>query len=374
MTIRGISKYPRGMSQPSEVFLSRVSDSQPAVWTEAIDLLLGQAAPKGFAGLHDRIAVKVHIGEAGLATALPPEVPGRVARWLRSAGALPFFTDTAVLYSGKRSNGIGHTELAIERGFTLERAGAVFVPADGLLGNLAVEIPIEGRHYSSVGVAEAIGHANGVVAVSHATGHLLSGFGATLKNLGMGCAPRKGKLLQHSDTKPFVKNDRCNTCCVCETHCPTGAIARDERGAMRIDETACTGCGECLAHCRNDAIGFRWDAGSASMQEKMVEHAIGAVRAVQGRLLCLLGIVNLTRHCDCWGAGSEKVAPDVGFALSTDPVALDQAALDLVAAATGRPLDRLAWPKLDGSVQLEYAERLGLGRRAHRLVEVGALD
>jgi uncharacterized Fe-S center protein len=102
----------------------------------------------------------------------------------------------------------------------------------------------------------------------------------------------------------------------------------------------------------------------------MVEHAIGVMRAVKGRLTCLLGLVDMTRHCDCWGAGSPKVVADIGFALCADPVALDQAALDLVAAVNGKGLDQLAWPKLDGTIQLSYAERLGLGKRKYELVEV----
>jgi uncharacterized protein len=358
------------MQRPGNVFLCRVPDSQPNTWAEAVDRLLDSADLPSLAARNDRVAVKVHVGEVGLRTALPPEVASPVARRLRAAGALPFFTDTAVLYSGRRSNGVAHTEVAIEHGFTMERAGAVFIPADGMIGNLEVEVGIEGRHYSSVGVAEAVAHANALVTVSHMTGHMLSGFGATLKNIGMGCAPRKGKLLQHSDTKPFVKNDRCGVCCICTTHCPTGAIALDEQGFVRIDEATCTGCGECLAHCRDGAIGFQWDAGSATMQEKMVEHAVGAVKAVKGHILCILGIVNLTQHCDCWGAGSEIVAPDIGFAMSIDPVALDQAALDLVAASTGQPLDRIAWPKLDGTVQLSYAESLGLGSRSYSLIQI----
>ena len=359
------------MIDSSTVFLCRVPDALPAAWPDAVSRLLAHADLTRIAGKNDRVAIKVHVGEPGLETSLPPEVAGAVASRLRACGAQPFFTDTAVLYSGRRSSGVAHAEVAAERGFNLERAGAVFIPADGMAGNLEVEIAVDGRHYAKVGVAEAIAYANGAVAVSHATGHMLSGFGATLKNLGMGCSSRKGKLLQHSDTKPFVKESECTACAVCVEHCPTGALAVDDRGRARIDEATCTGCGECLAHCRSGAIGFRWDTGSAMMQEKMVEHALGTVRALKGKVVCLLGIVNLTQHCDCWAPGSPRVAPDVGFALSTDPVAIDQCALDLVAAATGRRLDQLAFPQLDGCVQLAYAEKLGMGSRSYRLVEVG---
>jgi hypothetical protein len=102
----------------------------------------------------------------------------------------------------------------------------------------------------------------------------------------------------------------------------------------------------------------------------MVEHALGVARVLKGKLVCLLGIVNLTQHCDCWAEGSPRVAADIGFALSEDPVALDQAALDLVESANGRRLDQLAFPKIDGLVQLAYAESVGLGRRDYQLIEV----
>mgnify|MGYP001317797896 CR=1 FL=1 len=358
------------MTPSSQVFLRRVPDGRPAEWPDAVAALLDRADCLGFAGANDRIAIKVHVGEVGLTTALPPEVAGTVARRLRARGAQPFFTDTAVLYAGRRSHGPGHTELAAEHGFTLERAGAVFVPADGLVGNLEVEVPIAGRHFATVGIAEAIAHSNGAVIVSHATGHMVTGMGGTLKNLGMGCSARKGKLLQHSGTKPFVKEGACVACGACVEHCPTGALSLDPGGLARLDETVCTGCGECLAHCRSDAIGFRWDAAPAVLQEKMVEHALGVARVLKSRFVCLLGIVNLTQHCDCWAEGSPRVAADVGFALSTDPVALDQAALDLVERAAGRRLDQLAFPDREGLTQLACAESLGLGRRDYELVEV----
>lgn len=352
----------------SNVYFRRVPDGEPGSWAEAVGALLDRADLPGFAAAKDRIAIKVHVGEPGVTTALPAEIAGTVARRLRALEALPFFTDTAVLYDGRRSNGVSHSEVAIEHGFSLERAGAVFLPADGPTGHLEVEVEIGCRHFARVGVAEAIAHAHGAFIVSHATGHMLSGLGATLKNLGMGCTARQGKLLQHSDTKPFVKEEVCTACGLCAEHCATGAMSVN--GGARIDDSRCSGCGECLPHCRAGAIGFRWDSASSSMQEKMVEHALGTVRALKGRVICLLGLVNLTQHCDCWAPGSARVAADVGFALSSDPVALDQAALDLVAASAGQPLDRLAWPQLDGEIQLSYAESLGLGSREYRLITV----
>lgn len=355
---------------PGAVFLRRVVDGRPDLWPQAVDRLLDEADLGAFAGRNDRVAIKVHVGESGLRTALPPEVAGAVARRLRARGALPFFTDTSVLYPGRRSSGIGHCEVAAEHGFTLERAGAVFLPADGMAGNLEVSVAIEGKHFSRIGVAEAVANASCVAVVSHATGHLLSGFGAAIKNVGMGCASRKGKLLQHSDTKPHVQLKKCTACGVCMEHCPAQAISPREDGRARIDGGACTGCGECIARCRYGAMGFRWDSASETMQEKMAEHALGVVRALKGKLLYIQGLVDMTMHCDCLGEGSRRVASDIGFLLSSDPVAVDQATLDLVRKSEGGPLDRIAWPELNGLVQIEHGVRIGLGSSEYRLVEV----
>lgn len=355
----------------SKVYLCRVPDSKHETWTGAVETLFYAARPLTFVKRKDLVAIKIHVGEPPLKTMLPPEVAGVVAARLRKEGARPFFTDTSVLYSGPRSSGPGHAEVAVRHGFTLERAGAVFVPADGIEGNLEVQVEIPGRHFSKVGVAEAMAASRGAVIVSHATGHLVAGFGATLKNLGMGCASRKGKLLQHSDTHPFVKSSRCTSCGECIEHCPSGALSAGEGARAELDDDKCIGCGECIAQCSSDAIGFRWDSSSRALQEKMVEHALGVARVLSGRVAYLVGMVNITRDCDCLGKGSDRVAPDIGFALSSDPVALDQAAVDLVTKATGKRLDQLSYPEHDGTIQLAYAEAVGLGSRSYELEELG---
>jgi uncharacterized protein len=359
------------MNPPPQVFLRRVlADQQPSGWPDAVQQLLDASKPFGFVKRNDLAAIKVHVGEPGVTTYLPPEVSGVVARALRDAKARPFFTDTAVLYTGPRSHGVGHAEVAAKHGFTLDRAGAVFVPADGIEGDQEVEVAIPGRHFKKIGVAQAIAAADCLVAVSHATGHLASGLAATLKNLGMGCASRKGKLLQHSDTKPFVKRGSCAACGECIDSCPSDALSADADSKAVMDESKCIGCAECIAQCRSDAIGFRWDASSQGLQEKMAEHALGVVTAIGGRSTYVLGIVNLTRDCDCLAGRASRVAPDVGFALSSDPVALDQAAMDLICASTGKRLDQLTYPALDGTIQLAYAEQIGLGKREYCIVEV----
>lgn len=355
----------------AKVFLRRVPPkASPSLWNEATDAVLEASHTLAFVRKRDLIAVKLHVGEPGVSTFLPPEVAAAVVTCLRQRGARPFLTDTSVLYSGPRSNGAEHTEVACRHGFTLDRTGAVFLPADGLEGNLERIVPIEGTHFREVGIATTLLDADGIVILSHATGHLAAGYGGTLKNLGMGCSSRKGKLLQHSDTKPHIRRRKCEACGACVASCPEDAIDQDDEGIAAIDDDRCIGCGECIAQCRSDAVGFHWDSAPLTMQEKMVEHALGVIRGSQQRISYVLGIVNLTRDCDCIHPGSPVVAQDIGFAASSDPVALDQAALDLVRSVEKRSLDALSYPSIDGTAQLSHAEKLGLGTRAYELVEV----
>ena len=358
------------MNETSKVFLRRVVHGATDSWADAANAVLSASGTLAFVKKNDLVAVKLHVGEPGLKTFLPPEIAAQAVALVRSRGGRPFLTDSAVLYASPRSTGAGHAEVAWRHGFTMERTGAPFLPADGLEGNLERTIEISGKHFRQVGIASCIADADCAVIVTHATGHLASGFGATLKNLGMGCASRKGKLLQHSDTKPKVRQRKCTACGACLDSCPENAIATLPDGTAQINDATCIGCGECIANCRSDAVGFSWDTASSKMQEKMAEHALGTVRSLAGKVACLTGIVNVTRDCDCMASRSEVVARDIGFAVSTDPVALDQAVLDLVERQEGKRLDQLSYPSLDGTIQLAYAETIGLGSRRYELVEV----
>jgi uncharacterized Fe-S center protein len=354
----------------STVFLQRVAQNEASTWAAAARNVLAATNPLPFIEKHDLVAIKLHVGEPGVRTFLPPNIAKEAVDFVRAKGAQPFLTDTSVLYASPRATGVGHAEVAAQHGFDCARTGAPFLPADGLEGNVEITVAINGKHYQTVNIARAIGDADAMIVVSHATGHLASGFGATIKNLGMGCASRKVKLLMHSDTKPFVKTAACTACGDCIAHCPENALSEGDGGKAVLDEKICIGCGECIAQCRYDAIGFRWDTAPAKMQEKMAEHALGVVKALDKRIVYLLGIVALTKDCDCLAPGSPFVARDIGFAASLDPVALDQAVLDLVLKAEGQSLDRIAYPDLDGTVQLEHGERIGLGRRHYSLVEL----
>ena len=91
------------------------------------------------------------------------------------------------------------------------------------------------------------------ISLSHFKGHEMTGFGGALKNIGMGCGSRAGKMEMHSAGKPYVKTEDCIGCGRCSKICAHGApIITD--GKAEIDQNKCVGCGRCIAVCPKDAV------------------------------------------------------------------------------------------------------------------------
>jgi uncharacterized Fe-S center protein len=106
------------------------------------------------------------------------------------------------------------------------------------------------------------------------------------------------------------------------------------------------------------------------VQEKMAEYAGAVAREMAGRVVYLNLLHSIPKHCDCLGDPPELIAPDVGLAASRDPVALDQASLDLVSQAAGEDPFRRHWPQTDPTAQIRHGEEIGLGRREYELIEL----
>ena len=320
---------------------------------------------------NDLTPVKLHVGEPGTKTFVSPILARELVRLIAETGAVPFLTDTAVLYKSPRDSGPGHARVAAEHGFTLDAVGAPFVPADGLRGSDEVEIEVNGRHYDRVAIASGIAQARSMLVLSHATGHLGTGFGGALKNLGMGCASRKGKLRQHHGQHPRVDKDACTVCGECADWCPTESISASGKTAVIANET-CIGCGECVAACREGAIEFDWSSMGQELQERIVEHAAAVVREKPGRIAYVTAATAITKDCDCLGIDQSPLLPDIGLLASHDPVAIDQAVLTLVKERSGRDLESMSYPDRDARYQIEHAEAMGLGETRVTIVTIEA--
>ena len=320
-----------------------------------------------FISKNDMTAVKTHFGEAAGNGFVRPIHIKTIGAEIKKKGALPFITETSTLYKGNRSNAVSHIHLANKHGFGYENTGLPIIMADGLFGDEETEIEINGRIYKSVNVAKAIAAAQSMVVFSHFTGHLAAGFGAALKNLGMGCTSRKAKLIQHSTARPSIKVSKCTLCGQCEKWCPAGAITLNEKSAV-IKNSKCIGCGQCLAVCRFDSVGYNWGATYEDLQKKVVEHAMGVALPKKNKILFINFLTRISKDCDCM-TSFEKICDDIGVLLSFDPVAIDASSLDLVEKYTGRKFSELSFD-IPYKFQIDYSREIGFGNPDYELIEV----
>jgi uncharacterized Fe-S center protein len=325
----------------------------------------------GFAkrfGKEELIGIKQHLGEKGGNGYLRPPIAKAFAKVLAAGGSKPFVTDSTTLYRGQRADAVDYLNLCQAHGFTSETLGCPVIIADGLRGNSQVMMPIKGKHYSQVPIASVAYHADGFVVLTHVTGHVAAGFGASIKNVAMGLVSRAGKMSQHHGSHPIFKSEKCTACGACARWCPAEAIT--VKKVAVLDKAKCIGCGECLAVCRFGAVGFDWGVAPAELQEKMAEHCLAVHKHHEGKIVYFNFATHITRDCDCFGTKQKAVCDDVGILAGDDPVAVDQATLDLLKQEAGGNLFTHMRPEIECDVQVRHGEAIGLGTRDYELVRV----
>lgn len=330
----------------------------------------------------DMVAVKLHFGEKGNTGFVQPVFLREVVARVKAAGGKPFLTDSNTLYRGQRFNAVDHLECAVQNGFGYATVEAPIIIADGLDGRDAEEVAIDGfKHFSTVRIGAAAVHADAMVVVSHVKGHEATGFGGAFKNVGMGLGARSAKQRMHADFSPDPDPAKCTACNRCVQWCPVNAITIGPDRVAKVDYALCYGCGECVAACPYGAIAIEWKTTPDAIQEKIVEHVAGAVAGKEGKIVYLSFVTNVSPDCDCWHFSDASVIPDIGVLASADPVAIDQAAYDLVTGAAGLPGTRgeglgagvdtfREITGIDGTIAMRYAEQMGMGTREYELITV----
>jgi len=343
--------------------------------------LLDRAGLADVIAKDDLVAVKLHFGEEGNTGFVQPMYLREVVKRIKARGGKPFLTDCNTLYSGQRANAVDHLACALHNGFSYATVEAPLVIADGLDGRDSVEIPVAGTHFQAVRIGSAVVHANAMVVVTHVKGHEAAGFGGAIKNVGMGLGCRSAKQRMHADFSPEVSAETCTACGRCVRACPVSAIVIGPDRVAVVDHEVCYGCGECVAACPYGAIATQWKTDANALQEKIVEHVAGALADKQGKVIYLSFVTTVSPDCDCWNFSDAPIVADIGVLASTDIVAIDQAAYDLVNDAPGLPGSRAndlpqgsdkfrTVTGVDGTRVLSYAEEMGLGARAYVLKTV----
>ncbi|MFO7981265.1 MAG: DUF362 domain-containing protein [Candidatus Aminicenantes bacterium] len=314
------------------------------------------------------VALKIHFGEKGNKGYIKPWWLFDTVKVIKNQTDRVFLTDTNTLYIGKRSNAADHMMLAHGHGFDAQKMGIPVIIADGLIGRNNDDIKIEKQRITTAKIASLFIDSDVLLCLSHFTGHALTGFGAAIKNLGMGCASRAGKLDQHSDVHPRVNPKYCDLCQTCFDFCPEKAIEEKDGKAFIVSEK-CIGCGECLVVCPQGAVKITWDSDKIRIQEKMAEYAFAVSQIFREKIVYINFLIHITKDCDCMCKGAPPFADDIGILGSYDPVALDQACVDMVNDQNEKDVLK-AQNGIDWSVQLKHGEKVGLGSRDYKIVRV----
>lgn len=332
------------------------------------------------------VAIKMHFGELGNLSYLRPNYAKAVADVVKECGGKPFLTDCNTLYPGSRKNALEHLDCANINGFNTITTGCQIIIGDGLRGTDDITVPVRnGEYCKEAYIGRAVMDADIFISLTHFKGHESTGFGGAIKNIGMGCGSRAGKMQQHNSGKPIVHDDLCRGCRRCAKECGSDAITY-ENGKAVINQDICKGCGRCIGACAFDAIeNQNWDANEI-LGRKMAEYSQAVC---DGRPTFHISLVrDISPNCDCHGENDAPILPDVGIFASFDPVALDQACVDACLHATPMPnsqlSDNLADPHwhhhhdnfLDSNHNvrwketLEHAEKIGLGTREYELIKM----
>lgn len=355
----------------SKVFFKRLKDKEGrASINNSLQRLIEKTSILDFIKKNDFTGIKMHLGEKGNEGYIKSGWIKSLISSLNRKTKNLFITDANVLYrSGLRWNSVGHLKIAYEHGFDAGNLGIPVIISDGIMGRSYRNMPIRGKHFKEVKIASDYFDMDALVCLAHLTGHMYTSIAASIKNIGMGCASRAGKLEQHSSATPDVSVSDCTGCGLCARWCPENAISV-KGGKAVIDTDICVGCGECTVICRCDAIKISWSEKIENLQEKMVEYAYGITQLFGSKIAFFNFLINITKDCDCLSEKVKKIAPDIGILASCDPVAIDKASLDLVNEAEKIDIFKVGYPDIDWVPQFRYAEEIGLGSSQYDLIEI----
>ncbi len=378
--------------EKSKVFFTTFKTTENENLLQKLRRLLKKSGMENIDFTDKYTAIKIHFGEYGNLAFLRPNYAKVVADYIKELGGKPFLTDCNTLYVGSRKNAIDHLETAYLNGFTPYQTGCHVIIGDGLKGTDEAIVPVNGEYIKEAKIGQAIMDADIFISLTHFKGHEMTGFGGTIKNIGMGCGSRAGKMEQHCDGKPEVMEENCIGCGSCYRICAHGApIIKD--GKAKIDHDKCVGCGRCLAVCPKDTIQGDYATTVPMLNRKMAEYSLAVCQnrpCFHVSLIC-----DVSPNCDCHSENDMPIIPNVGMLASFDPVALDVACADLcnkmpvldgsILSDNIKELDsnsenskieelhdhfHMTHPDTDWKTCIEHSVKIGLGNSEYELIQI----
>ena len=306
---------------------------------------------KGFS--NKKIPVKLHMGELKNKHFPKPDFVKYVIDELKSIDADPYLFDTTVAYTGLRHYVAGYQNLARLHGFTIKKVGC-----DIVIDDSGVMTKVENREFE---VAWHLANSTHIFVISHVKGHVATGMGGAIKNLGMGGVTKETKKKMHHSSRPVYRKDACTYCGVCAEVCPFDAIKVKEN-KWKQNMRSCFGCGVCVENCSNNAMKYK----DANLQYLL---ACATKACVQDKNVIYINeLKRIAKSCDCDPFADPIICPDIGYLISDDPVAIDKASLDLINNVKKDIF--IKENKVDPIKQINYGEEIGLGSSSYQIIEL----
>lgn len=322
----------------------------------------------------DRVAIKIHPGVYGSVYYIRPCYIRKIADLVKDAGGKPFVIETVAL-TGDRKSRKRYEEAANKNGFSKDSLGCRLV-----IDGSGVLCRVNGREIRKIEVSKEIKEADSLLVVSRAKGHVTSGYGGCIKNLGMGCISPSGKMILHEVTKPSFYPSKCKGCGRCAGFCRSVASAAiSMNGFPEIDMERCIGCAACaLLCCRSGALRV-----SVKQRKRFQLRLADAAACVlgcfeRGKYAFFNFLLDVTLRCDCSLLTDVPLVKNIGILASRDPVAVDNASIDLIDSEEGMEnseAERMLPGEhkfrkifgIDPKVQMRCLSKLGFGKMRYEL-------
>jgi uncharacterized Fe-S center protein len=277
--------------------------------------------------LSGRVAIKLHMGEAGNKTHVSPSDARVLVDKVKENGGEAFLVDTTTLYPKRRYTVEGYQEVAKENGFG---GFNVIIAKDDVFEEI-----------NGIKLSKEILDADSLLVLSHGKGHGLTGFGGAVKNIGMGCVVKDGKRKIHSPTFPKYDESNCTLCGSCTSSCFANLI-KIENGKLEIDIDKCSGCGACANICKTGAM---WIPNNATEQtfDMLALAAKGFLSRFKGNVQYINVLKNITRFCDCSSDPGPVVCRDIGYLTGDNPLKLDSESMEMIKKKNPNALDFDTW-------------------------------
>ncbi len=261
--------------------------------------------------LEGKVAVKIHSGEEGNQNYLRPEFMQKIITKLNGT-----VVECNTAYDGSRNTTEKHKKLISDHGWT-NYYNVDIMDSEG--PDLELEIP-NGKVIKKNFVGKSIKNYDSMLILSHFKGHPMGGYGGALKQLSIGCASSYGKAYIH--------------------------------GAGEVEKI--------------------WTADHDKFLESMADAASSVVNLFKDKIVYINIMANMSVDCDCCAVAEDPCMKDIGILASLDPVAIDQACIDLVYNSTDPGKDHLIEriESRNGILTIESAYKLGVGNREYELITI----